>query len=37
MTDAELVSLEDIADEIFQKQSIQIDKLRALKNIKNNK
>lgn len=36
MTDAELVSLEDVADEIFQKQLIQIDKLRALKNIKNN-
>lgn len=36
MTDAELVSLEDVADEIFQKQLIQIDKLKALRNIKNN-
>ena len=36
MTDAELTSLEDVADEIFQKQSIQVNKLRELKNIKNN-
>lgn len=36
MTDTELVSLEDVADEIFQKQLIQIDKLRALRDIKNN-
>ena len=36
MTDAELTSLEDVADEIFQKQSIQVNKLKELKNIKNN-
>ena len=34
MTDAELTSLEDVADKIFQKQSIQVNKLREFKNIK---
>ena len=36
MSDTELVSLEDITDEIFQKQLIQIVTLNVLKNIKDN-
>ena len=36
MSDTELVSLEDTTDEIFQKQLIQIDTLKVLKDIKDN-
>lgn len=36
MSDTELVSLEGITDEIFQKQLIQIDTLKVLKDIKDN-
>ena len=35
MSDTELASLEDIADEIFQKQLVQIDKLKMLKSNQN--
>jgi hypothetical protein len=35
MSDTELTSLEDIADEIFQKQLVQIDKLKMLKSNQN--
>ena len=35
-SDTELGSLEDITDEIFQKQLIQIDTLKVLKDIKDN-
>ena len=34
MSDTELILLEDITDEIFQKQLIQIDKLKVLRDIK---